>query len=61
MTRQILDIRCMEEEVDMAEEARILLTKIGVETSLRYLLSPIYYYLLPLEFSFDLNSGMPFK
>lgn len=34
--RQILDIRCQEEDVDMSEEAKRLLTKIGVETSLRY-------------------------
>lgn len=34
--RKILDIRCQEEDVEMSEEARVLLTKIGVETSLRY-------------------------
>ncbi|CAN1342970.1 RuvB-like 2 [Linum perenne] len=34
--RQILDIRAQEEEVEMAEEAKALLTHIGVETSLRY-------------------------
>lgn len=34
--RQILDIRCQEEEVEMSEEAKVLLTKIGLETSLRY-------------------------
>ncbi|XP_074308875.1 uncharacterized protein LOC141643573 [Silene latifolia] len=34
--RKILDIRCEEEDVDMSEEARVLLTKIAVETSLRY-------------------------
>lgn len=34
--RKILDIRCQEEDVDMSEEAKVLLTKIGVETSLRY-------------------------
>ncbi|GAB2287456.1 RuvB-like 2 [Dionaea muscipula] len=34
--RKILDIRCLEEDVDMSEEAKVLLTKIGVETSLRY-------------------------
>eukprot|EP00850_Spirogloea_muscicola_P001930 SM000007S20890 [mRNA] locus=s7:693960:694560:- [translate_table: standard] len=34
--RHILDIRCEEEDVDMAEDARELLTKIGYETSLRY-------------------------
>lgn len=34
--RLILDIRCEEEDVEMTEEARDLLTKIGHETSLRY-------------------------
>ncbi|KAL3680937.1 hypothetical protein R1sor_023893 [Riccia sorocarpa] len=34
--RQILDIRCEEEDVEMTDEARDLLTKIGHETSLRY-------------------------
>eukprot|EP01018_Ginkgo_biloba_P019687 Gb_04895 [translate_table: standard] len=34
--RQILDIRCEEEDVEMSEDAKELLTKIGVETSLRY-------------------------
>ncbi|CAN0864910.1 RuvB-like 2 [Linum grandiflorum] len=34
--RQILNIRAQEEEVEMAEEAKALLTHIGVETSLRY-------------------------
>ncbi|RDX63062.1 RuvB-like 2, partial [Mucuna pruriens] len=34
--RKILDIRCQEEEVEMSEGAKCLLTKIGVETSLRY-------------------------
>ncbi|XP_078438138.1 P-loop containing nucleoside triphosphate hydrolases superfamily protein [Wolffia australiana] len=34
--RQILEIRAQEEEVDMAADAMVLLTKIGVETSLRY-------------------------
>jgi len=33
---QILDIRCEEEDVEMSEDAKELLTKIGVETSLRY-------------------------
>ncbi|CAK8543209.1 unnamed protein product [Lathyrus sativus] len=33
---KILDIRCQEEDVDMSEGAKQLLTKIGVETSLRY-------------------------
>ncbi|CAM6097486.1 unnamed protein product [Calypogeia fissa] len=34
--RLILDIRCEEEDVDMADDARELLTKIAQETSLRY-------------------------
>lgn len=34
--RQILDIRCQEEDVEMTEDAKVLLTKIGVNTSLRY-------------------------
>ncbi|KAM3336770.1 hypothetical protein P3S68_032470 [Capsicum galapagoense] len=34
--RKILDIRCQEEGVEMSEDARVLLTKIGVNTSLRY-------------------------
>ncbi|TKY47105.1 RuvB protein 2 [Spatholobus suberectus] len=34
--RKILDIRCQEEDVEMSEGAKCLLTKIGVETSLRY-------------------------
>ncbi|XP_050206832.1 uncharacterized protein LOC126656330 [Mercurialis annua] len=34
--RKIVDIRCQEEDVDMSEEAKSLLTHIGVETSLRY-------------------------
>jgi len=29
---QILDIRCEEEDVEMSEDAKELLTKIGVET-----------------------------
>ncbi|KAL3912173.1 MAG: hypothetical protein SGPRY_008427 [Prymnesium sp.] len=33
---QILHIRCEEEDVEMSEDALALLTKIGVETSLRY-------------------------
>ncbi|XP_059665277.1 uncharacterized protein LOC132311396 [Cornus florida] len=33
---KILDIRCQEEDVEMSEDAKILLTKIGVDTSLRY-------------------------
>ena len=39
--RQIIEIRCQEEEVEMAEDARILLTKIGVDTSLRYAINLI--------------------
>jgi RuvB-like protein 2 len=36
-TRQILQVRCVEEEVDMADEALELLTRIATETSsLRY-------------------------
>lgn len=34
--RKILDIRCQEEDVDMSGDAKVLLTKIGVDTSLRY-------------------------
>merc|ERR1712227_44517 len=34
--RRILEIRCEEEDVEMAEDALELLTKIGSETSLRY-------------------------
>jgi RuvB-like protein 2 len=34
--RQILDIRCEEEDVEMSEDAKELLKTIGVETSLRY-------------------------
>ncbi|CAN4116711.1 unnamed protein product [Withania somnifera] len=34
--RQILDIRCQEEDVEISEDAKVLLTKIGVNTSLRY-------------------------
>jgi RuvB-like protein 2 len=34
--KQILHIRCEEEDVEMTEEAKDLLTKIGSETSLRY-------------------------
>lgn len=32
----ILEIRCEEEDVEMTDDARALLTKIGMETSLRY-------------------------
>ncbi|KNA25984.1 hypothetical protein SOVF_000880 [Spinacia oleracea] len=34
--RKILEIRCQEEDVEMTEDAKVLLTKIAVETSLRY-------------------------
>jgi RuvB-like protein 2 len=34
--RQILKIRCEEEDVEMSDEALTVLTKIGKETSLRY-------------------------
>jgi len=34
--QQILHIRCEEEDVEMSEDSLMLLTKIGVETSLRY-------------------------
>ncbi|KXS21455.1 ruvB-like 2-like protein [Gonapodya prolifera JEL478] len=34
--RQILSIRCEEEDVEMTEDAREALTKIGMQTSLRY-------------------------
>ncbi|KAJ4962461.1 hypothetical protein NE237_022400 [Protea cynaroides] len=33
---KILGIRCQEEDVEMSEDAKVLLTKIGVEASLRY-------------------------
>lgn len=33
---QIITIRCEEEDVDMADDAKDILTKIGSETSLRY-------------------------
>ncbi|KAG8567843.1 hypothetical protein GDO81_013801 [Engystomops pustulosus] len=35
-TKQILKIRCEEEDVDMSEDAYTVLTRIGLETSLRY-------------------------
>lgn len=35
-TQQILSIRCEEEDVEMHEDALTVLTKIGMETSLRY-------------------------
>jgi RuvB-like protein 2 len=34
--RLILDIRCEEEDVEMTEDGKELLTRIGFETSLRY-------------------------
>ena len=34
--RLIIDIRCEEEDVEMNDDAKELLTKIGAETSLRY-------------------------
>uniref|UniRef100_K1PV49 RuvB-like helicase n=1 Tax=Magallana gigas TaxID=29159 RepID=K1PV49_MAGGI len=34
--KQILTIRCEEEDVEMSDEALIVLTRIGMETSLRY-------------------------
>jgi RuvB-like protein 2 len=34
--RKILDIRCEEEDVEMSDDARELLTKIATDTSLRY-------------------------
>ncbi|PWA73479.1 P-loop containing nucleoside triphosphate hydrolases superfamily protein [Artemisia annua] len=39
--RKILDIRCQEEDVDIFDDAKVLLTKIGVETSLRYAINLI--------------------
>ncbi|GKD44154.1 RuvB-like protein 2 [Tanacetum coccineum] len=38
---KILDIRCQEEDVDISDDAKVLLTKIGVETSLRYIINLI--------------------
>eukprot|EP00801_Mesodinium_rubrum_P003420 Mrub_03420.p1 GENE.Mrub_03420~~Mrub_03420.p1 ORF type:complete len:462 (+),score=67.94 Mrub_03420:159-1388(+) len=38
---QILNIRCEEEDVEMSEEAMELLTKIGLESSLRYAINLI--------------------
>ncbi|KAG8155989.1 hypothetical protein JTE90_002495 [Oedothorax gibbosus] len=35
-TKKILKIRCEEEDVEMSDDALIILTKIGVDTSLRY-------------------------
>ncbi|XP_010943144.1 uncharacterized protein [Elaeis guineensis] len=40
-TRKILDIRCEEEDVEMSKDAKVLLTKIGAETSLRYAINLI--------------------
>ncbi|KAG1366941.1 ruvB-like 2 [Cocos nucifera] len=39
--RKILDIRCEEEDVEMSKDAKVLLTKIGAETSLRYAINLI--------------------
>lgn len=39
--RRILEIRCEEEDVEMASDALDLLTKIGLETSLRYAIQMI--------------------
>lgn len=39
--RRIVDLRCAEEEVDVAEAARALITKIAQDTSLRYALQSI--------------------
>lgn len=39
--RKILDIRCQEEDVDVSDDAKVLLTKIGVDTSLRYAINLI--------------------
>ncbi|GKC98108.1 RuvB-like protein 2 [Tanacetum coccineum] len=39
--RKILDIRCQEEDVDISDDAKVLLTKIGVATSLRYAINLI--------------------
>eukprot|EP00735_Rhodelphis_limneticus_P013747 TRINITY_DN76_c0_g1::TRINITY_DN76_c0_g1_i1::g.14776::m.14776 TRINITY_DN76_c0_g1::TRINITY_DN76_c0_g1_i1::g.14776 ORF type:complete len:465 (+),score=59.17,sp/Q9DE27/RUVB2_XENLA/78.60/0.0,TIP49/PF06068.8/2e-184,AAA/PF00004.24/4.8e-06,AAA/PF00004.24/3.3,AAA_22/PF13401.1/0.022,AAA_22/PF13401.1/0.027,AAA_22/PF13401.1/9.2e+02,AAA_5/PF07728.9/0.0077,AAA_5/PF07728.9/2.2e+03,AAA_5/PF07728.9/14,DnaB_C/PF03796.10/2.4e-05,RuvB_N/PF05496.7/0.0046,RuvB_N/PF05496.7/2.4,Mg_chelatase/PF01078.16/0.0016,Mg_chelata len=39
--KQILTIRCEEEDVEMTEDAKDLLTKIGLETSLRYAIQVI--------------------
>lgn len=40
-TRQILKLRCEEEDVDMTEEALVLLTTIAGKTSLRYAMNMI--------------------
>lgn len=39
--RKILDIRCQEEDVEVNEDAKVLLTKIGEDTSLRYAINLI--------------------
>merc|ERR1711865_1322885 len=39
--RDILNIRCEEEDVEMTDDAEDLLTKIGMETSLRYAIQMI--------------------
>eukprot|EP00252_Welwitschia_mirabilis_P011930 TRINITY_DN2652_c0_g1_i1.p1 TRINITY_DN2652_c0_g1~~TRINITY_DN2652_c0_g1_i1.p1 ORF type:complete len:484 (+),score=87.98 TRINITY_DN2652_c0_g1_i1:62-1453(+) len=38
---QILNIRCEEEDIEMTDDAKELLTKIGIETSLRYAINLI--------------------
>ena len=39
--KKILEIRCEEEDVEMSKDALDLLTKIGIETSLRYAIQMI--------------------
>jgi len=39
--RRIVDLRCAEEDVDVAEAAKALITKMAAETSLRYALQSI--------------------
>ena len=39
--RDIINIRCEEEDVEMTDDAKDLLTKIGTETSLRYAIQMI--------------------
>jgi RuvB-like protein 2 len=41
--KQIMTIRCEEEDVEIAEDAKDLLTKIGMETSLRCVLRCRHY------------------
>ncbi len=40
-TKQILRVRCLEEEVDMTEDAMELLTRIAIDTTLRYAIQMI--------------------